>query len=210
MRKRYGFLVAAVTTTLTFAVVTGCAFAGRALQARPAGVITSTAPLNFTAGGRVFTSLVTLRGSIHTAQITKTRGSLIGYITDCRTTLGGSEGIANIIEARCNLTVPWHIQYESFSGTLPRIASLTLTIVRLGIGVRDLVGGALINCLYAGNQSGVAEETGTPGVITQIRLRETPLETTTPEERTCESRQASVGSIRGVLILNAAQTLRLI
>lgn len=213
MRTRSRLLLTALTLAIVLATLTSSAFANRALQYRPAGPITSTAPVTFTgpAGSRAITSLVTLRGSLHTAAINKTRGALIGYITECRAMLGELGGL-RVIDIRCELTLPWHVQYESFSGTLPRITGVTLRFVRIGVFVRDLIGGGVINCLYEGIQRAIAEidpRGGTPGVITQIELVSEELPTAT-RNTTCEVRGTPTIALAGTFGLNTAQTLRLL
>jgi len=85
-------------------------------------------PLVFTtgAGGESLVSCpVTLEGSIHSATISKVLGSLVGNVT--RATIGEAScrgGRATISQA----SLPWHITYEGFAGTLPRITSITLLL----------------------------------------------------------------------------------
>jgi hypothetical protein len=74
---------------------------------------------------------VTLLGRFHSRTITKTAGLLIGYIDHARLgARGGSTetctgGEATILTA----TLPWHVRYRSFTGTLPRITTVTLDLV---------------------------------------------------------------------------------
>ena len=99
-------------------------------------------PLRFTGfGGAIsVTCSVTISGSFHSATIAKVRGALIGHIN--RATLDNSTcagGSATILQA----SLPWHVRYDSFAGTLPNISR-----VRLG-----LVGAAFLlnvgaSCLY--------------------------------------------------------------
>lgn len=71
---------------------------------------------------------VTLEGTFHSATIAKTVGSLIGYIT--RASVRGERppctgGTATILQA----SLPWHITYEGFVGTLPRLEGVQLLLV---------------------------------------------------------------------------------
>lgn len=62
----------------------------------------------------------TVEGSMHTATTTKTAGALVGFVT--RASVGPCpSGSATVLTA----TLPWHVQYASFTGTLPTIASVT-------------------------------------------------------------------------------------
>ena len=71
---------------------------------------------------------VTLEGSFHSRTIVKVARTLIGAITR-----------ADVDEANCtngigrprNETLPWHITYEGFTGTLPNIATVLVLLSRL-------------------------------------------------------------------------------
>jgi hypothetical protein len=65
---------------------------------------------------------VTLEGSLHARTIAKVAGALLGYITRVQT------GQCNLGTTILTSTLPWHVRYESFSGTLPNI---TLLVVRV-------------------------------------------------------------------------------
>jgi hypothetical protein len=69
--------------------------------------------------------VVTLEGSLHSRIIQKVAGTLIGYIT--RADLGRcvEPGTATILRE----TLPWHVRYASFSGTLPNITRLTIHVI---------------------------------------------------------------------------------
>jgi len=79
-----------------------------------------------TSGSRT-TCPVTLEGSFHTRTTPKSVGSLLGYITraDVGTPAQCEGGEATILTA----TLPWHIQYEGFTGTLPNIATIRLQLI---------------------------------------------------------------------------------
>jgi len=82
---------------------------------------------------------VTLEGSLHTRTITKTVGSLIGYIT--RASLGTCSALtATILTA----TLPWHARYAGFEGTLPNILRLRTDILGFSFAIRETGG---ISCL---------------------------------------------------------------
>jgi hypothetical protein len=84
---------------------------------------------------------VTLEGSFHTTTIAKVRGSLIGLIT--RATVAhpceGGEGWAlnGRAEERGPTTLPWHLTYEEFRGTLPRIETLAVLLARFGFLIQS-------------------------------------------------------------------------
>ncbi len=76
---------------------------------------------------------VTLEGSFHSATIAKVIGSLIGYITRAivknESCTGGN---ATVLTA----TLPWHVTYEGFTGTLPSITALRVLLVRPAFRLR--------------------------------------------------------------------------
>ncbi|HEX7291079.1 MAG TPA: hypothetical protein VF250_08140 [Conexibacter sp.] len=82
---------------------------------------------------------VTIEGSFHSRTIAKVVGQLIGYITTER--LGPcATGTATILTE----TLPWHVRYVGFAGTLPNITSLSVNVIGRAIRVRTPEG---FNCL---------------------------------------------------------------
>jgi hypothetical protein len=81
-------------------------------------------------GGRTDCA-VTLEGSLHTRTIAKVAGTLIGYIT--RADLGTcATGTATILRE----TLPWHVRYLAFAGTLPNITRLIINVIGASFRVR--------------------------------------------------------------------------
>jgi hypothetical protein len=88
---------------------------------------------------------VTLEGSFHTRTIAKVAGALIGSITRAfskqETCADGTAAMFNGVERynRTNApnTLPWHLTYESFSGTLPNISTVRILLSRFRFGIRD-------------------------------------------------------------------------
>jgi hypothetical protein len=66
---------------------------------------------------------IKLSGSLHARTIAKSVGSLIGYITE-GTVLRCERGGMIINQA----SLPWHLRYRSFLGTLPSITGLTESV----------------------------------------------------------------------------------
>jgi hypothetical protein len=85
------------------------------------------------------TCQVTLEGSMHSRTLPKITGLLVGYVTSAR--LGPCPmGSATILRE----TLPWHVQYQSFSGTLPNITNMSLNVINVSIAVKETFG---ITCL---------------------------------------------------------------
>ncbi len=82
---------------------------------------------------------VTLEGTFHSRTFMKVRSVLIGFITRAAISecVRGSAGF--LAE-----TLPWHVQYEGFTGTLPTIEQLRVQITEAGISLRT---GNIATCL---------------------------------------------------------------
>jgi hypothetical protein len=80
---------------------------------------------------RVVRCQVTLEGSFHSKTILKIREALIGHLTRANIAACAG-GDASVLTE----TLPWHITYESFAGTLPTITRLSILIVGAGFRIR--------------------------------------------------------------------------
>jgi hypothetical protein len=87
---------------------------------------------------------VTLEGSFHSATIRKSTGALIGAITRGTIKTESCSGGSYMILRE---TLPWHLTYEAFSGTLPNILGMRTLISRYAIQLRARVI-VEITCLY--------------------------------------------------------------
>jgi len=92
---------------------------------------------------------VTLEGSLHSRTISKLSGDLIGYVTHAAIASGSCTGGT---AAFLTESLPWHIQYLGFSGTLPNITTLRWIVV--GLRYQLVVGG--FTCLTGSTQSSPA------------------------------------------------------
>jgi hypothetical protein len=123
---------------------------------------------------------VTIEGSFHSRVISKLSGQLIGFVTVAEAPFmcfaGGEVAILNGSEplpggGTATNSLPWHIRYDSFSGTLPNITGIRIQIV----GAAILMWNGLVQCLFKSTE-------GTPlyailevaaGTITAMRWDET-------------------------------------
>jgi hypothetical protein len=144
MRKCTKLLFAGLTAALLLSVAVSSASANNISVTNTRARITWSALrfLDETGAPRV-TCPVTLEGSFHSATLRKIRGTLIGYVTGAavkgNSCTGGS---ATLLRE----SLPWHITYDSFSGTLPNITGITLLLHNTAIQVETALTGA---CLYA-------------------------------------------------------------
>jgi hypothetical protein len=73
---------------------------------------------------------VTLEGSFHYGTMVKATNALIGFISRASLRPASCRGGKMTILAA---TLPWHVAYESFSGTLPRITQIATKVVGMGL-----------------------------------------------------------------------------
>lgn len=117
---------------------------------------------------------VTLEGSFHSATIRKVRGALVGFIS--RASVRGAEAAGNCTGGTATIeqaSLPWHVTYDSFTGTLPRPTGIVFLFHRLNfrLAVRGVA------CLYGEN--GVERARGTAniepnGLVTGLSWDPTP------------------------------------
>jgi hypothetical protein len=141
-------------------------------------------PVTFNAEGTVEVRCnLTLEGSFHYRTIVKREGALGGLITRATLARPCSRGVAwvyNGTERNERLgnttlpnTLPWHISYEGFAGTLPNITAVRLLLS----GVRFLAEAGIL-CNYttgtgAGGNSSAIASLGPGGAVTGLRADET-------------------------------------
>lgn len=127
MRNRTRLVCASLGATLLLALAVGAASANRLSVSNQQFRITWTR-LTFSEGGGGFAieCPVTLEGSFHSATIRKVAHALVGHITRAsvisRSCTGGGATVLNG-------TLPWHVTYEAFIGTLPNIGSVRLLLI---------------------------------------------------------------------------------
>ena len=127
-------------------------------------------PLTFnsTGGGvREVKCNVTLEGTFHQRTITKVAGLLMGYVT--RAILNEcSQGAATILTE----TLPWHVQYAGYTGTLPNITGITQDLIGASYRVQPE---GFLACLSVTevNHPGVAISNVTRGEVLTQRVDET-------------------------------------
>ena len=168
MRTRSKLLIAGFTAALMLTMAVSSASAGRlSVTNKNFRVVWNPLSLSSTAGVGPINCPVTLEGSFHSQTIRKTVGALVGYVTRGTTVPGScTGGRATVNQA----SLPWHLRYRGFTGTLPNITGVSLGL----IGARFTVNAAGINCTTTTTAEepavGIAEVGG--GVITGMRADE--------------------------------------
>jgi hypothetical protein len=92
---------------------------------------------------------VTFEGSFHSATLAKVRGALIGHLTRVTSRSGCSGGGDIVFLAE---TLPWHLRYASFAGTLPNISSISVDVIGFAWRYPGFGG----TCLYRSTAEGPA------------------------------------------------------
>jgi len=101
--------------------------------------------MRFSGGFGTVTCTLTLEGAFHSRTFVKTRSSLIGTVT--RASTGGCGTFsATVLTAG----LPWHMQYESFTGTLPAIGTMVTRIIGFEFKIREGLG---LECLYRSTEA---------------------------------------------------------
>jgi hypothetical protein len=154
MRTRSKLLFTALITALMLTAAVGTASANRIriTEQRFTATWPREAQLTFSGSGFEIACEVTIEGSFHYSTFLKTR-SLVGHVTKAR--VGPIEncrknGITSVAilgtNAEGRLTTPWHVLYDSFRGTLPRISGIRLALVGAEFLLQESIFGE--SCLY--------------------------------------------------------------
>jgi hypothetical protein len=126
MSKYTKTLLALVGATVMLGALVGSASAGR-LSTTSRNIRATWSGMRFVepAFGASVICPVTLEGSLHSAVIAKVDQALIGHISRATLNNGScSGGRATILQA----SLPWHVHYNGFTGTLPNITALRTLI----------------------------------------------------------------------------------
>jgi hypothetical protein len=153
MRTRSKLVLTALAATLLMGFAVSAASANRiATSSRNFRVVWTGLVFTDEEGvGRV-TCPVTLEGSFHSSTISKVPNALIGFVSRASVTSSSCNGGGATILGASSL--PWHITYDSFTGTLPTITAINVLLSRTAF----LVNVFGINCLY--QENGVSRARG--------------------------------------------------
>jgi hypothetical protein len=130
MRKSSKLLFAGMLSALLLSMAVGSASANR-LSVNSTLIRIRWTVLNFSAGTNVIRCAVTLEGSFHSGTIRKVERALIGHISRASVS-ACSGGSATVLQE----TLPWHLRYGGFTGTLPIIRTLLIQLVNASFAVQ--------------------------------------------------------------------------
>ncbi|MBS1869464.1 MAG: hypothetical protein JSS99_07345 [Actinobacteria bacterium] len=121
-------------------------------------------PLIFqsTEGADRISCTVTLEGTFHYRTIAKVERSLFGYVTRAAVDTANCASSPVGIQARVlTETLPWHLQYKDFAGTLPEVRP-RITLIRAGF---DLIRVPILGtCKYIITTNGIVVGPGGGGI----------------------------------------------
>jgi hypothetical protein len=144
MRDRSALALAALVAAGLIAMAAGAAFAGRlSLSGRTMRMTWARLEFTVMQEGEIPYTMecpVTMEGSFHSATIRKIPRALVGYIN--RVAAGSCPAPFSAVPLR--ETLPWHVKYVSFSGTLPRITAISLMV----IGQHWRLSAGAMRCLF--------------------------------------------------------------
>lgn len=145
MRNHSKLILSALTAALILAAVVTTASASRlSISNRNFRVVWNPLQFSEAEGGTETRCPVTLEGTFHSNVIVKAAGALVGYVTRGIVAEGSctNASTARILQA----SLPWHVRYRSFRGTLPRIERIRLELVGAAFLLNVFFGSA--QCLY--------------------------------------------------------------
>lgn len=141
-------VITALTAALVLALGVGAASASNGVSVDNTSTRATSARLTFADGSGSFRVVceVVLTISLHRT-IAKSAGTLAGFITavEVRNCSGGNARVLNA-------SLPWHVTYVSFEGTLPNITSVRLQLNGAAFLLEAFFRAA--RCLYRGNPQG--------------------------------------------------------
>ncbi|HEV7773439.1 MAG TPA: hypothetical protein VGO48_09170 [Conexibacter sp.] len=157
-------LLAIVGATVLLGALVSSASAGRLSQS--ANTLNATfARMDFRGGLGTVECEVILNGTLHSRSITKTVLTLMGMITAGNVNRC-SRGSATLLRE----TLPWHVRYSAFVGTLPNITSIQTRVIGGSYRVAEPV--FRIECLSrtTAEEPGIGTYNLTAGVMTSATV----------------------------------------
>jgi hypothetical protein len=173
MRTRSKLLLALAIATGAMALATGAASARRLeFSSQSFRLVWPNWRFEWTFIGEM-TCPVTLEGSFHSRTLSKVCGQLVGYITravSASTVPPCRNGTVTMLAA----TLPWHVRYVSFAGTLPAIARITVQIVGMSYRITAGTGATcLVETTAAHPYVGIFGRNTTTGRLAEFTSDET-------------------------------------
>lgn len=184
-------LLTALCAALLIAVAAASASAGRLSMSNQNLRFTFTEFIMQTEGTTSDLCELTLEGSFHRRTFSKVLETLLGYIT--RATAGNCTLATTVLTA----TLPWHVRYGGFTGSLPNITSITLLVVGFSMNV----GVFGFNCLTSEVVLLEARRNTSTGAISSVIAPAQPVATRSGGGFGCPAAIGEVGGIGSLSVL---------
>ena len=169
MRTRSKLLLAGLTVALAFGAFVSASSANR-LTVSGRQWRASWNKLEFLGIFATISCHVTIEGSFHSRTISKVLEALIGYVS--RVTVDSTNCTGASARAQTE-TLPWHIRYNGFTGTLPSISEIHMRLVGVGLIVQTPTTRCLIKSTAASPLEGwIHLTTATPPVSETLKVNE--------------------------------------
>jgi hypothetical protein len=136
MQLRLRVLVVAIAAAALLSLAVSSAMGNRLrILNAERGFRIAWSPMTFSVNtGAVIRCNATLEGTFHSATISKVVNALVGFVTRASlNTSSCSGGRATFLTE----SLPWHVQYGSFAGTLPNISSVRIKLIGLSTDLED-------------------------------------------------------------------------
>jgi hypothetical protein len=136
MRKHSKLILASLTATLLMALAVSGTASARVFSVDNMNFRVVWTSLEFRAGElATIRCRVTLEGSFHSQTISKVEKALIGYVS--RAIVAGERCTGGSATVHAE-SLPWHITYSGFTGTLPNIRSIRVLLQNGRFQIRDI------------------------------------------------------------------------
>jgi hypothetical protein len=126
MYHRTKLSLAALSALLILACAVGSASANR-LSISNRNIRATWSRITFAGAGLTINCPLTIEGSFHSATISKVRSVLAGFLSRATVLSASCEGSGTASVPQASL--PWHVRYDSFRGTLPSITGIRGAVV---------------------------------------------------------------------------------
>jgi hypothetical protein len=160
-------LLAGIGAALLLALAVASASAAR-LSVSETGFSIRWSAMTFGYGIEDVTCPVTLHGTFHSRTMRKVSGALVGSVNQATVANAScTGGRLTFLQA----TLPWHIRYHSFTGVLPIITGIKLSII--GVAIRlEVVEEFCLFVTTAAEPFSLIMNVGRSGEVTSTRMDE--------------------------------------
>jgi hypothetical protein len=170
MRTRSRLLLAGLAAALMLLSVAAASTHARDLSITNRQIRITWGRVTLTSAEVNISCPLTLEGSFHSSTVHKTIGGLVGYVT--RGTIVGSACTGGTVTLNQE-ALPWHVRYSGFSGFLPRISLVFLSLIGAKVSVTSAGQICITQSTAANPDKARAIINPTTGSVMELRADET-------------------------------------